>query len=123
MARRKKNEEVKELQFPSLEGANDVEVAKRSQDVEEEATDTHEKVFVLLKADYESADKDALHFANLTAARQYLMNQGLRPSEDGEFTGESDNGKRSVNLTYRIKVSPAAVASRDENDSTARPSK
>lgn len=108
-----KKSEVKDEQFPSEFGAEEVEIAKRSQDVHVEATDTHLKVFVLLKRQY-SNDAD-VHEANILATRQYLINQGLRPVEHGSFVGAEDNEDgESVNLTYAVKVEAAHVATDPE---------
>lgn len=109
-------QEVKQDEFPALHGEEEVEVAKRSQDVEAEATDTHEKVFVLLKRDYEpNPDKEDLHNRNIAATRQYMIHQGLRPEEDGSFVGEEDNEDgESVNLTYAVRAVPAVVATDPE---------
>lgn len=103
-----KSTEVDE-QFPALDGKSGVEVAQRSADVTEDSTDTHKKVFVVRKADYD--EETFNHDPNVAATRQYLINQGMRPAEDGSFSGAEDNKDgRSVNLTYSVKVIPADVA-------------
>lgn len=98
-------------EFPALDGAPGVEVAERSADVTKADTLTHRKDFVLLKADYEGNDKAELHRANVEAARQYLISQGMRPTGDGKFTSSTDHPDGvSITLHYDVPVVPAVTA-------------
>lgn len=98
-----------ELQFPSDVGADEVEVAKRSSDLDnDDETTIHKKVFVIAPG-AELSDED--HLDNIGAMRNQLINQGLRPVEDGEFVGvETNKDGVSQDFTYQVKVVPAHVA-------------
>lgn len=115
-AAEKKAFEAAQEQFPSTDGHEGVEVAERSQDVTKPTSSDHEKVFVLLKRDFDTATAteegaDALHQANIEAARQAMIHQGLRPTADGRFVGSKDHGDgASVDLTYAIPAAAAAIA-------------
>lgn len=110
-------------QFPALSGAEQVEIAKRSQDVHVEATDTHRKGFVVTKQSWtENSDEGnaVRHERNITATRQYLMQQGLRPVEDGRFVEAEDHQDGlSVILWYEVKVRAAVVADGEEEPEVA----
>lgn len=93
-----------------------VEVAARSQDLAKTSSTTHEKVFVLLRRDWDEADQDKVHEDNTIGVRQYMVNNGLRPTGDVEFVGTEDvpgespdlpDRKRSIGLRYRVKAIPA----------------
>ncbi len=108
-------------QFPSLAGHPDVEVAERSADVEEDATNVHRKVFViprngLVDQDYSDAVHDAMHAANIDGMRQEMVLNGLRPTEDGHFAGAEPHADgQSVCLAYEVAAVPAAVATPEQN--------
>lgn len=92
------------------------EIAARSQDVREGASDEHRKVFVVQKnptgADYD----DDMHARNIDAMRHAMILQGLRPTEDGRFVGADEHPDgQSVCLTYAAKCVPAATATPEEN--------
>lgn len=103
-------------QHPSLadQPEPNVEVAHRSQDVEKDSTPTHRKTYVLLKEQYDSNGGDGaddIHLANIEAARQAMIHQGLRPTSDGKFAGSEDHPDgKSINLHYDIPAVPAVVA-------------
>ena len=89
------------------------QVAARSQDVTEtQATDTHRKDYVVLKSTWgESVEHDDAHLANIEAARQAMMAQGLRPTSDGKFVGEENHPDgKSLILHYDIGAVPAVSA-------------
>ena len=95
-------------QFPSEHGDDALEVARRSADVHEERSDVHVKVFVV-NANEEQTEE--FHKRNVWAMRQYLISQGMRPTEDGHFVGAEDHEDGvSVRLTYECSVEPAHVA-------------
>jgi hypothetical protein len=109
-----------DLQFPSLAGKPNVEVAKRTADTDKTTSTSFEKVFVLLRREWDVADKDAVHAASAVAVRQFLTNNGFRTDKvDVEFVGEEDvPGEnplttnpydRSVGLRYRVAAVPAAI--------------
>lgn len=106
--------DVVDDQFPSLAGRNDVEVAKRSQDVSASTSNSFKKVFVLTKRVWEGFDqasKDIQHENNVLATRNFLINQGLRPLDDGKFVGAEDHEDgASINLTYSVGVEAAAIS-------------
>lgn len=103
-------DEVIEEQFPSLIGEPELEIAKRSNDAEnDDERDTFRKVFVLLKADYEGGDKSGIHEANEAAVRQFLINQGLRPLGPITHRAEKHPDGHSINLVYLAKAVPAAT--------------
>lgn len=91
-------------------------VAGKSQDLDKDASTVHEKVFVVLRRDWDEAEKDKAHEANKTAVRQYMVHNGLRPLGTVEFVGEEPipgespdlpDRKRSVGLRYRVSAIPA----------------
>jgi hypothetical protein len=99
-------------QFPSEHGDDELEVARRSADTTEERTDTHTKVFVVPPG---TDVTDEVHERNIWAMRQYLINQGLRPEEDGRFVGQDENEDGvSIDLAYECSVQPAHVATDPE---------
>lgn len=111
---------VRARQFPSLYGEQDVEVAERTIDRDEDENGTpeptvlHVKDFVTLKRDLEFESEDVVHARNINAVRQYMVNQGLRPDADVVFAGETDlggpPGRQSVSLRYEVRAVPAVVA-------------
>lgn len=97
-------------QFPSTVGKPEVEIAKRSQDVDEAEANEHRKVFVIpvnpIGDDYD----DEVHARNIDAMRQGMVLQGLRPTEDGRFVeARPHSDGQSVCLVYACKCVPAAV--------------
>lgn len=95
------------------EMSNAEEVAARSQDITEaETSEVHVKEYVLLKSQWtESVDQEATHLANLEAARQAMIHQGLRPTDDGSFDAAEDHPDGlSVILRYTIPAVPASDA-------------
>lgn len=105
-------ETVADLQFPSLAGEPEVEVAERAADTfTPEAEDFHRE-FIVLKEDYDNGDKSAIHERDGYAMRQELIHQGLRPTEDKPRVSAKNHrdGFNKV-LRYSIKAVPAAVAS------------
>lgn len=116
----KPNATAVDLQFPSDMGKPNVEVAKRSADVDKASSSVHEKVFVLLRREWEKVDQDAIHEANKTAVRQYMASNGLRTDAKVTFVGEESVDEpslplnpydESVGLRYRVAAVPARVAS------------
>jgi|SRR3954470_2608075 hypothetical protein len=113
----KDKSEARTSQFPSLNGQEGVEVAERTADSDKETATVFSKVFVVPRESYENgtADPDAVHQRNMTAVRQFMVSQGLRPSADVKFVGEedypADTTGRSVALRYEVPAVPAAVAS------------
>jgi len=105
-------EDPKDMQFPSEAGEPELEISKRSADNLDEESETHRKVFTVPPG---TQLTDELHNANVWAMRQYLMNQGLRPAEDGGFVGAEDNADGvSLDLVYECQVVPAHVATDPE---------
>jgi hypothetical protein len=109
-----------DLQFPSMAGKPNVEVAKRTADTDKTTSTSFEKVFVLLRREWDVADKDAVHAASAIAVRQFLTNNGLRTDKVYvEFVGEEEvPGENplttnpydlSVGLRYRVAAVPAAI--------------
>lgn len=84
-------------------------VAARTVEVETgEATTNHLKTFTVLKRDWNDGEvREGFHDDNIVAARTYLINQGLRPSESGSFVGAEEFDKNNVLLTYEIGSEPA----------------
>lgn len=108
----KKADKAEDEQFPSETGDDALEVAQRSADVHEERSNTHTKVFVLPP---DAVVDDDLHERNVWAMRQYLINQGMRPTEDGHYVGQETNADGvSLDLTYECTVEPAHVATDPE---------
>lgn len=112
-------ESVGQLQHPSLVGREQVEIAARAQDVDEKQTDTYEKVYVVRKSDYDArqvtGDWDEFHADNIRATRQFAVQVGLRPIEDGQFIGAETHkvelgggnfadDKTAMDLRYGVKV-------------------
>jgi|SRR5215207_9002747 len=113
------NADARDLQFPSTVGKSGVEVAERGADVDATSSQSWEKVFVLLRREWDVADKDLRHEAHAIACRQYMASQGLRTVAHVSFVGEEDvpgepdtlrAEDRSVALRYRITAVPAIVA-------------
>ena len=109
---------AKDLQFPSLAGSPQVEVAERSADQERASAASFDKVFVTLAQQYE-LDPEGVHERNATQVRQFLLHQGLRTDAKVDFVGtEEPEGepaglparRQSVALRYRIAAEPAATA-------------
>lgn len=104
-------------QFPALNGQEGVEVVERTADSDAETSKVFSKVFVVPRESYENgtADPDAVHARNMTAVRQFMVSQGLRPSADVRFVGEedypADTTGRSIALRYEVPAVPASVAS------------
>jgi hypothetical protein len=112
----KNKDEARSTQFPSLNGQEGVEVAERTADSDETTATVFSKVFVVPRESYENGpDQDEVHARNMTAVRQFMVSQGLRPSADVTFVGEedypADTTGRSVALRYEVPSVPAAVAS------------
>lgn len=101
-------------QFPSLHGQPGVEIAERSSDVTSRTSKRHRKVFVVYTdgLDFDPADFD--HAPNFNATRQYMLDHGLRPLGDVEFTGAEAYDARNTALTYEVEAVPAAVATSPE---------
>lgn len=105
-----------QMQAPSVAGYPEVEIAKRSQDVDEPAASEHVKVFVVQKNPLGEDYDDDVHAANIDAMRQSMILQGLRPTEDGRFVGAEDHPDgASVCLTYACACVPAAIATPEQN--------
>jgi len=109
--------EPRYVQFPSLAGEPDVEVAERTIDYgnptfggDPLGTSQHVKDFVTPRRDYEN-ERDAIHVRNINAVRQSMISQGIRPIGDVVFLGETDLPDGiSVALRYGVESIPAAVA-------------
>lgn len=98
-------------QAPSLVGRPEVEVAERTQDTDEAESGEFVKDFVVRRDQFDAEDPDAVHARNATAVRQFMVNQGLRPSADVRFVGEEEHWDGvSVVLRYSVGAVPAAVA-------------
>lgn len=109
-------------QHPALVGEPGVEVAERSQDTDAQSTTTHRKVFVTRKDDYTSTDTDQVHLRNMTAVRQYMVNQGIRPDASVRFIGAEDHFDGvSLNLVYEVSAVPAVTADDIETRHTVIP--
>lgn len=105
-----------QLQHPSAVGEPEIEIAKRSQDVDEYRSGEHRKVFVVQKNPLGDDYDDAMHAANIDAMRQAMISQGLRPVEDGHFVGAEEHPDgQSVCLTYACACIPAAVATPEQS--------
>ncbi len=105
-----------QAQFPSALGAPEVEIAKRSQDVDEAEASEHRKVFVVPRNPQGDDYDDDMHRRNIDAMRQAMLLQGLRPTEDGHFVGAEDHPDgQSVCLTYACSCVPAAVATPEQS--------
>lgn len=111
-AEERRSRPARERQFPSLYGKPDVEVAERTADTSEESTGQHVKDFVTTREQWDSANQDEQHKANINAVRQYMLANGLRPDADVEFEGEHDHpfDPKSIVLRYGVSAVPAAVA-------------
>ncbi len=97
-------------------GTDAEQVAARSQDVDEQATPVHRKVFVIPKNPLGDDYGDETHTANIDAMRQAMILQGLRPTEDGHFVGAEDHPDgQSVCLTYACAAVPAATATPEQS--------
>jgi len=104
------------------------EVAARSADLDKDSATVHEKVFVLLKRDWDGMPEDrkeTQHIANKAAVRQYMASTGLRTDKDVEFVGEEavpsepedmPDRKRSVGLRYRVSAYPARMEEESSMD-------
>lgn len=105
----------------ALDKESKAEVAARTADTDKDSATAHEKVFVLLRRDWDEMDdarKETQHIANKAAVRQYMATQGLRTDKDVEYVGEEDvpsdspdlpDRKRSVGLRYKVSAWPARV--------------
>lgn len=99
-------------QFPSETGDDNLEIAQRSADVHEERSSVHRKVFVVPPG---TELTDEFHERNVWAMRQYLINQGMRPEEDGHYADHETNADgESIDVAYEISVQPAHVATETE---------
>lgn len=97
-------------EFPSLDGNPDVEVAKRSADVHKKSSHQHVKIYVLGPGTFEEA-ANFDHSANITATRQAMIAQGLRPEGDVTFVGaKTAKDGVSIELSYTVGATPAAIA-------------
>lgn len=111
-----RDEDVAQHQFPSLEGEEGVEVAKRGADNHETDTLIHRKVFTVPKDQYNedtADDEDGLHARNIRAVRTEMMNNGLRPDSDVTFEGshpDENDPNRSVHLVYTVGAQAAVLA-------------
>jgi hypothetical protein len=123
-------------QFPSLIGANGVEVAQRTIDREHLDADptasssTYRKVFVLLNREWQEHTDDQkadVHTRNIRAVRQFMVGNGLRPTGDVKFVGEEvvkrpqtgHLSNDSVELTYEGGVTPIAAVVTDKGATVA----
>lgn len=105
-----------QAQFPSVLGEPEVEIAKRSQDIDEAQASEHRKVFVVQANPAGPDYDDDMHARNIDAMRQAMILQGLRPTEDGRFVGAEDHPDgQSVCLTYACACVPAAIATPEES--------
>jgi hypothetical protein len=102
-------EEARRTQFPSLHGQEGVEVAERSADETADEATKFRKDFVLIKADYDGGDKKSIHAANKDAVRQFLINQGLRPTGDVSVSTKAHPDGVSIILTYKVAATPAII--------------
>lgn len=101
---------VELLEFPSLADEPDVEVAKRSADVHEAASNQHVKIYVLGPGTFEDA-ANFDHSGNIIATRQAMIAQGMRPAGDVVFVGANvAKDGVSIELAYVVDAVPAAVA-------------
>ena len=93
-------------------GLTDAQViALRSADIhtDEAANDEHVKVFVLPPGAKPTEANGYDHAANMAAARQYAISQGLRPTGDVRLVSIKPFGPglKSWALTYAVPVTPA----------------
>lgn len=102
--------EAAQTQFPSLHGQSSVEVAERSADVARSASRKHRKIYRVFTDGLDFVDEAFDHSANFTAARQYMLDHGLRPTGDVAFVGASKYDDRNTDLTYEVEAIPAQVA-------------
>jgi hypothetical protein len=128
----------RERQHPSLTNAANgeaIEVSERSSDVDtalppgqsgegsgsertgDEVSTTHVKTFVTTKREWDSEDHDAVHERNKRAVRQYMVNQGIRPTGDVVFMDETVGDPvrfredlAKVTLRYGVTATPAVIA-------------
>lgn len=98
---------VKESQFPSLDGAKDVEVAKRS--VDGDKGDVFTKKYVVLVGEGVKPENYD-HTANVKETREFMLHAGLRPTGDVKHvkTEAHPDGVSTV-FTYEGPVVPAVV--------------
>jgi hypothetical protein len=96
------------------------EVSARAADSGDKAGATGVKDFIVLKRDWNNGDvRESFHEDNIAAARQYLINQGLRPDAQGEFVGaEPHEDESSVILHYSF---PATLARETARQPRVRP--
>jgi len=97
-------------------GSSEVEIARRSQDVDAAKATEHRKVFVVPKNPAGKDFDDAVHAANIDGMRQGMIAQGLRPTEDGRFVEARDHSDgQSVCLVYACRCVPASEATLEQN--------
>lgn len=104
-------EDAGQMQFPSLAGQPNVEVAERSADVSKASTKLHRKVFRVFVGRGGTIDESFDHQPNFTATRQYMIDHGLRPLGDVSFVGQEPYDDRNIDLTYQVEAIPAAIDS------------
>lgn len=102
-------EEAGQMQFPSLAGQPNVEVAERSADVSRGSSKVHRKVFRVFTAGLEFDAASFDHQPNFTATRQYMIDHGLRPLGDVSFVGAEAYDGKNTDLTYQVEAVPAAI--------------
>lgn len=108
-----------QVQFPSLAGHPNVEVAQRSADVTKGSTKQHTKIFRIFTAGLEFVADEFDHSGNFTATRQYMIEHGLRPVGDVSFVGAEKYDEKNTDLTYQVEALPAAVATDADNPDQA----
>jgi hypothetical protein len=114
--------EAKQAQFPARLGHPEVEIAERSQDVEDKTASRHEKVFraKLLRGGNKVAPSEQMHRNNINAMIDAAIAQGLRPTGPGEFVSAEDvrdddgHPTGSVDLRYAVPVVPVSVTPVEE---------
>lgn len=86
-------------------------VALKSADVHAKSSGEHVKIFVLPPGPKPTEANGYSHEANKAATRQYMISQGMRPTDDVRLVSikQHDNGVSWV-LTYAVPAIPTAQA-------------
>lgn len=85
-------------------------VAQRSADTNATSSNEHVKIFVLPPGPKPTATNGFSHEANFAAVRQYMMQQGLRPTGDVRHVStKAHKGNEAMgwDLTYAVPAVPA----------------
>lgn len=87
-------------------------IAQRSPDIEAEAANEHVKVFVIEPGPKPTEENGYSHEANIAAARQYMISQGLRPDGEARVVSVEPYGPGDLSwaITYAIPAVPTENA-------------